>query len=223
MSNCQPTTSPGAIFETYGQYRQQKFCQNICSINNEEKKCLIEDANCAIVFTTKNDGAGNIHVYSNFIDIDCSDGSFNITSGDSNTKIQFKDASINTTGIDLSFITDDFNFDISENIYIDCSDNINLTSKNVINTNSQNLDISTNFLNINGLDINGLSRIYIDSSSVLNITIDNSASISIEDKTFIFEASGTDTSYIIIKDMSGTDFSAITISGEDGNNACSIL
>ena len=108
------------------------------------------------------------------------------------------------------------NFDISNNIYIDCSDNIDLTSKNVINTNSQNLDIFTNFLNINGL-----SKIYIDSSSVLNITIDNSASISIEDKTFIFEASGAD---IIIKDMSGTqDFSAITISGENGSNACSIL
>lgn len=220
MSNCQPTTSPGAIFETYGQYRQQKFCDNICAVNGGNKeKCLIEDASCAIKFTTKNDGAGNIHVYSNFIDIDCSDGSFNITTGDTSDTIQFKDASINTTREDLSFITDDFNFDMSENIYIDCSDNIDLDSENNININSQNLDIFTKFLNINGL-----SKIYIDSSSVLNITIDNSASISIEDKTFIFEASGNvDSSYIIIKDMSGTDFSAITISGEHGIDACTIL
>jgi len=218
MSNCQPTTSPGAIFETYGEYRQQKFCDNICDVNGGNKeKCLIEDASCIIFKTTNN--AGNIHVYSNFIDIDCRDGSFNITTGDPSHNIQFKDASINTTREDLTFITDDFNFDMSENIYIDCSDNIDLDSENNININSQNLDTFTNLLNINGL-----SKIYIDSSSVLNITIDNSASISIEDKTIIFEASGNvDSSYIIIKDMSGTDFSAITISGENGVDACTIL
>ena len=221
MSNCQPTTSPGAIFETYGEYRQQKFCDNICAVNGGNKeKCIIEDASCAIIFKTTNN-AGNIHVYSNFIDIDCRDGSFNITTGETSTIIQFKDASINTAGEDLSFITDDFNFDMSENIYIDCSDNIDLSSINNININSQNLDISTNFLNINGL-----SKIYIDSSSVLNITIDNSASISIEDKTFIFEASGNvDSSYIIIKDMSSNNTlnRIITISGDNYEEACTIL
>lgn len=215
MSNCQPTISEGAIFETYGEYRQQKFCDNICSLNKDDK-CLIEDASCSITFTTKNNGAGNISIYSNNIVIDCSDGSFNITSGETNPKtITFKDASINILREDLSFSTDDFNFDISNNISIDCSDNINFDSKNTI-VNSINLDIFSNLLNINGI-----SNIYIDTKSELNIDIDNSASITIQDKTFIFEKSANE---IVIKDMSNIAVQKIyTISGEDGANACCIL
>jgi hypothetical protein len=211
MSNCETTKSTGVVFETYGDYRKHKFCQNIYKKNSKcDKNCFIEDcSDGTLTITTKNNGGGNINIDSKFISMD---GSINIIS-QGEKGINFIDGSINTNMNDLIINSvNTFNTEISNILSIDCS-NLKINSTD-LNINTINTKILSDLL-----DISGISNINIKNDE-LNIDISNNSTITISDKSFRFEISGTDPSYIIMKDGSKNyilDDSNNTI------NACNIL
>jgi len=215
MSNCETTKSTGVVFETYGDYRKHKFCQNIYKKNSKcDKNCFIEDcSDGTLTITTKNNGAGNINIDSKFISMD---GSINIIS-QGEKGINFIDGSINTNMNDLIINSvNTFNTEISNILSIDCSNQVNIESTNV-NINTINTKILSDLL-----DISGISNINIKNDE-LNIDILNNSTITISDKSFRFDVSGSnlkDVSYIVITDICDNSY---ILDGSSSYDACNIL
>lgn len=212
MSDCKKRESQGAVFSTYGEYRQHQFCQNICSVNKSKEFCLKEDCSGIIAFTTTN-SAGNINIKSNFI-VANDASSIKITTGDNNHMITIEDVSNIITTTDLSFNTDDLIFDISNDISIDSS-NISLETTMI---NKEIINNTKLFSNL--FDISGLTNVYI-SNDALNIDISSESTITIANNSFKFEVSTTDSSLVRIQDL--TNNKIYDINGLNGGNACSIL
>lgn len=212
MSNCETTKSTGVVFQTYGDYRKHKFCQNIYNKNSKYKKNgFIQDCS-NITITTKNNGAGNINIDSKFISMD---GSINIISQGVSPGINFIDGSINTYMNDLSINSvNTFNTEISNILSIDCS-NLNINSTD-LNVNVNDKDLTT--IISNSLNITGITNMNIKNDE-LNIDILNNSTITISDKSFRFELSGTDPSYIYMNDGSNN----YKLDGTTNTDACNIL
>jgi hypothetical protein len=211
MSNCETTKSTGVVFQTYGDYRKHKFCQNIYKKNSTCKNNCFIDCSDTLTITTKNNGAGNINIDSKFISMD---GSINIISQGVSPGIIFIDGSINAYMNDLSINSvNTFTIDGSDNLKIDCSNQINIESTNV-NINTKNTEILSNLL-----DISGISNINIKNDE-LNIDISNNSTITISDKSFRFDVSGSN--YIVITDICNNNARYI-LDGSSNPDACTIL
>jgi hypothetical protein len=213
MSNCKTTKSTGVVFETYGDYRKHKFCQNIkTAISTCNKNCFIQDSSC-IIITSKNNGAGNINIDSNFIILDAS-GPINLNTGEipDASGITIIDNSITTDANKLSITNiNTFNTDISTSIDIDCHDQLTINSTNV------NCNVIDTKILSDTLDIKGITNINIK-NNILNIDISSSSTITISGYSYKFDVSGNN---IVINDLNASN--SYILDGTTNTNACTIL